>query len=322
MRRRRSKACCVQIFFCVAFSCGFAFAQDLSPRAYLITPIHSNAVNVTYSYQSGSLQFTGAIPITGATANIHLGIVSYYHSLKLFGRSANFTAIVPYGIGNFQGQIKQIPGHVYRSGLLDSQYRFSINLKGGPAMDVKEFSQWHQSSLIGASFTLVAPTGQYDPTKLVNLGNNRWGFKPELGFSRRWGKWLLDAYAGAWLFTSNNEFFSHNQFNPGVATQSENPVAEFETHLSYDTNPHNRLKLRMWYSLDANFWFGGQTSVNSAPTPGTAQRSSRIGGTAAFPYARHQSIKVSFSDGAYVLYGGNYKNVSIGWQYSWLGRPN
>ncbi|HEX8814774.1 MAG TPA: transporter [Terriglobales bacterium] len=299
-----------------------ALAQDLSPRAYLITPIHSNAINLTYSYQSGSLQFTGSTPITGATANIHLGLVSYYHSLSFFKRSANFTAVLPYGIGNFQGQIKQIPAHVYRSGLLDSQYRLAVNLKGGPAMDTREFSQWHQTILIGASFTLVAPTGQYDPTKLVNLGDNRWGFKPEIGFSRRWGKWLLDAYSGAWFFTTNNEYFSHNQFNPGVATQSEKPVAEFETHLSYDTKPWRHYKLRMWASLDGNFWFGGQTSINGVATPGTNQRSSRLGATAAFPYTSRQSIKVSFSDGAYVLYGGNYKNVSIGWQYTWLGRPN
>jgi hypothetical protein len=27
--------------------------------------------------------------------------------------------------------------HLYRSGLLDSVYRFSVNLKGGPAMSIQ-----------------------------------------------------------------------------------------------------------------------------------------------------------------------------------------
>ena len=56
--------------------------------------------------------------------------------------------------------------------------------------------KWHQKTLLGVSLKVVAPTGQYDPTKLINLGANRWAFKPELGLSRRWGHWVLDAYGG------------------------------------------------------------------------------------------------------------------------------
>src|SRR5690349_4471796 len=46
------------------YSC---WAQDLAPRAYLITPLHSNAVNLTYSFFHGGLDFNGVVPITGAT---------------------------------------------------------------------------------------------------------------------------------------------------------------------------------------------------------------------------------------------------------------
>ncbi len=38
-------------------------AQDLAPRAYVVTPIHSNAVTLTWSYYTGGLDFNGAIPI-------------------------------------------------------------------------------------------------------------------------------------------------------------------------------------------------------------------------------------------------------------------
>ena len=54
----------------------------------------------------------------------------------------------------------------------------------------------------------------------------------------------------------------------------------------------------------------------------TKQTGSRIGGSASFPISKHQSIKVSYSDGIYVSLGGNYQNVSAAWQYSWFGRPN
>ena len=84
--------------------------------------------------------------------------------------------------------------------------------------------KWQQKTLLGVSLKVVAPTGQYDPTKLINLGANRWAFKPELGLSRRWGHWVLDAYGGVWLFTENPEFFSRNEYFPGVQAQTQDPV--------------------------------------------------------------------------------------------------
>ena len=74
---------------------------------------------------------------------------------------------------------------IYRSGLLDSGFRFSVNRKGGPAMDLSEFLSWKEKTIVGASLTITAPTGQYDPTVLVNTGTNRWGIKPEIGLSPR-----------------------------------------------------------------------------------------------------------------------------------------
>jgi len=152
--------------------CAFAAArgQDLAPRAYVITPAHWNAFTLTYSYYSGSLLFDGAVPVTGATANISVPVATIYHSMNFFGRSANIIVGLPYGVGNYQGHVLGAEPHLYRSGLLDSFYRFSVNLKGGPTMTLPEFMKWHQKMLIGVSLKVVAPTGQYDPTKLINWG--------------------------------------------------------------------------------------------------------------------------------------------------------
>jgi hypothetical protein len=304
------------LFFSACLAAGNCHAQDLAPRAYLISPVHSNAVTLTYSFYDGGIIFDGTVPITGAMARVHVPVLSYYHSLNFFGRTANFTAALPYGVGNFGGTVVGAEASAYRSGLLAPTFRFSVNLKGGPAMNAAEFSNWRQKTILGASIKLVPLAGQYDPTKLINLGNNRWAIKPELGYSRRWGHWILDAYGGAWFFTENHEFFSHNQFSPGTNTQSESPVGSFEGHLSYDFKP------RLWISLDGNYWFGGTTSINEVQNPVTLQRNSRVGVTASIPVTRHQSIKLSYNNGAYIRYGGNYQNISVAWQYSWLGRPN
>jgi len=304
------------LLFGICLAAGLCHGQDLTPRAYVITPVHSNAVILTYNFSDGGVLFDNAVPITDATAQINVPIFSYYHSLSFFGRSANVTASLPYGVGHFQGKFLDNETKLYRSGLLDSFFRFSVNIKGAPAMSAREYQSWHQKIILGVSIKVVAPTGQYDPTKLINNGSNRWALKPEFGYSERWGHWFLDAYAGVWFFTTNPEYWSHNSFFPGTRTQSEAPVGSFEGHLSYNFKP------RLWVSLDGNFWFGGRVTVNGIENVNTYQKNSRIGATASIPLTRHQSLKFSYSNGDYVLYGGNYQSVIVAWQCGWLGRPN
>ena len=216
----------------VWLACTVCHAQDLTPRAYVITPVRTNAFILTYSFYDGSVLFPGSVPITGATARVNIPIFSYYHTFNFFGRSANITASLPYGVGHYQGKVIGAEHNAYRSGLLDTSVRFSVNLKGGPALSPQEFRSWRQKTLIGASLTVVAPTGQYDPTRLINEGSNRWAFKPELGLSQRRGHWIADAYAGVWFYTTNPEFFSHNEFLPGTRTQTQKPMGAVEAHLT------------------------------------------------------------------------------------------
>jgi hypothetical protein len=294
-------------------------AQDMAPRAYVITPVDANVITLTWSYYNGGLNLNGAIPITGlkvnATGIYSVPTVTYYHALSFFGRSANIVASLPYGVGTFEGEIQggaeQLHRSVYRSGLLDFTARFSVNLLGGPAMPAGKFATWKQKLLLGVSLKVIAPTGQYDPARVVNWGIHRWAFKPEFGYSERWGNWLLDAYAGAWFYTANSASFAL----PTPKLQTEAPIASFEGHLSRDF-AHGT-----WISLDGNFWWGGVTTLGGIANPATRQTSSRIGVSAAWRFSNHQSLKASYSRGTYVRFGGNYQNLQVAWQYSWLGWP-
>lgn len=296
-----------------------AWGQDLAPRAYTVTPLHSNAVTLTWSFYNGGLDFNGVVPIKDATGTYSVPVFSYYHSLNFFGHSANIIASLPYGVGNFTGELGDKQKTIYRSGLIDFNARFAVNLIGGPALEPQQFAKWKQKKILGASFKVVAPTGQYDPNKLVNWGINRWAFKPEIGYSQRFaGNWLIDGYAGVWFYTENPQSFNL----PHPVPQSLEPVGSFEGHLSYDFARFGWLKsLRGWASIDGNFWWGGIASVYNIPNPNTKQTSSRLGGTISLPYTKHQSVKVSFSGGTYSRFGGDYQNLQVAWQYSWLGRP-
>jgi Putative MetA-pathway of phenol degradation len=300
------------VWVAVTRLCG---AQSLSPRAYIIVPVHSNAVTLTYSLNEGDVVFNG-LPVTDSNGRIGSEIFSYFHTFDCFGRSANVTVLLPYAVGHFRGDVNGVRQELYRSGLGAAAARVSVNLIGARAMNLEEYSRWKQKTLLGASLTVLTPTGQYDRARLINIGEHRWAFKPEIGLSRRWRKWMLDAYGAAWFYTPNNDFFSSAPGSTGPNRQTQEPMGAVELHLSYDVKP------RLWVSADGNYWYGGKTSLNGVESPTTLQANSRLGATAAIPITKNQSLKFSYSRGTYVTFGGNFQNVSAAWQYSWIGRPN
>ena len=50
-------------------------------------------------------------------------------------------------------------------------------------------------------------TGRYRSEWLVNLGSNRWSYKPEIGLAIPLGRWTVEGYTGVWIFTNNDAFF-------------------------------------------------------------------------------------------------------------------
>jgi hypothetical protein len=147
------------LLFSGCLDTAICLAQDLAPRAYVITPLHSNAINLTYSYFDGGIIFDGTVPVTGATARVNVSVFTLSHSFNFFGRTATFTGSVPYGVGNFRGTVVGAETVARRSGLLTSSFRFSVNLIGGPAMDIREYRKWRQKTIVGVSFKLVPSTG-------------------------------------------------------------------------------------------------------------------------------------------------------------------
>ena len=114
-------------------------AQDLAPRAYVITPIHANAVTLTWSYYNGGLNFNGAIPVKDAKGTYNVPVFSVYHSFNFFGRSANVLASFRMLWAISPARWADQQRSIYRSGLLDFGARLSVNLYGGRALPAERF---------------------------------------------------------------------------------------------------------------------------------------------------------------------------------------
>ena len=276
--------------------------QQLEPRAYSVSPVGTNIIILGYGRSAGDIAFDPSLPITDASAKINGAFAGYFRSVDFLGRSANVSVALPYTWGNLQGNVAAQFQQVRRSGLGDPSVRFAVNLRGAPAMDLKKFSSYRQETVIGASVVVVAPLGQYDPAKAINLSGNRWAFKPEVGISRAVRRLHLDFYLGAWLFTANNSFQGR--------TRRQSPIASSQFHLSYNVKP------KLWVAFDTTFYAGGRTTVNGV-RGNDLQRNSRIGGTVSFRLDRRQSLKFAYSRGAFTTIGADFQALSFGYQYLW-----
>jgi hypothetical protein len=78
----------IALVFSACLSISICPAQDLRPRAYVITPVHSNAVILSYSFSDGSIFFGSVFPITNNSGRYSVPSLSYYYSFSFFKRSA------------------------------------------------------------------------------------------------------------------------------------------------------------------------------------------------------------------------------------------
>jgi len=280
-----------------------AKAQDAEPRSYTNTPVGLNFLIAGYLYTEGKIAFDPSSSITDAQFHSHTGVVAYVRSLDVGSKSAKFDVILPYSSFSARGLVDGQPRTREMSGLGDPRFRFSINLFGAPALSVKEFANYQQDLIVGISLQMSAPLGQYDNSKLLNLGNNRWSFRPELGISKAWGPWTVEVAPSVTVFTDNTDFFNGSTF-------AQAPIYLVQGHIIYN------FPSGAWVSLDGTYFTGGRTTLNGVRGD-NEQANTRAGLTVALPMDRYNSIKLNASTGISTRTGSEFSILAIAWQYRW-----
>ena len=281
-----------------------AEAQQLEPRAYSPSPVGLNIAGAAALYTSGGIVTDPTSPIQNLQARV-LGLMPFYvRTFGLLGRQASVTLMTPFAEANAHGDVLGAGRSIDRSGLLDPQVRFAVNLLGGPAMTLQEFRQHKPQTTVGASITVNAPFGQYDQAKLINLGTNRWACKPELGLSHPVGDWIFELYAGVWFFEANERFY-------GGKVKRQDPLATYQAHIVYELQP------RLWAAADFTYFTGGETTINGTPQ-NDRQGNTRGGLTVSVPIERSQSLKLSWSRGVSTRIGSNFDTIGAAWQIAWF----
>ena len=279
------------------------YAQELEPRAYTNLPVGLNFLAVGYAHSRGSLSTGHSVPIEDAELTINTGLLAYARALDLWDNSGKFDVILPYSRLAGSAIVAGQPREREVSGYGDARLRWSMNFYGAPALSMRDYRSYEQDLVVGASVQITVPMGQYDPDRLINLGNNRWSMRTEVGFSKKFAPFTFDMTAGVILFTHNDDYFGGNHLEQA-------PIYSAQANLSYEFPGH------VWAALGYTYYTGGRTTIDGVHKDDELGNS-RVGLTVSIPIDRHYSIKFNASTGVVTRIGTGFDVVGFVVQYRW-----
>jgi hypothetical protein len=287
---------------CFTFS---VFAQDLEPRSYSVVPVGLHAAQLSYTFSGGEVVSGLNSPLQDLNINASIIVLGYVQTFSIFKKLGRIAVAMPYAFLNGNAKAYGIDTAASRTGFGDGKIKLGINLIGSPVIAPKDFQKFQEHTVLGVSVVFSVPIGQYFSDKLINIGSNRWGIKPEIGVSHREGRLFYEVYAGVWFYSENNQYYNKS-------TLSQKDLFSFQAHVDY-TFKHGK-----YVALNGGFASGGETILNGI-NRFDDQENWRIGGTFSTPiFNKHQSVKFMINTGVATRAGQNYTAVTIAYQYNWF----
>jgi hypothetical protein len=243
-----------------------------------------NFLGLGGAFTDGDILFDPALLIEDATMEIDSLAAVYIRTFDLYGKSARLEFIVPFSKGKWKGLLNGIPTTADRQGFGDPRVRLSVNLYGAPALKLKEFMTYKAThpvnTTVGAAIAVSAPWGEYSGDRLINLGNNRWVLRPQLGVLHQRGKWEYELTGSVFLYGKNDEFWKGT-------VRKQDPLWFLQGHIIKTFKPG------LWAGFSMGFGHGARSRINGLPK----SDDSRVGYwalTMGVPITRSQNLKFAF----------------------------
>jgi hypothetical protein len=268
-------------------SSGVAAAQDVEPRRWTPFPVGTNVLGIGYAYGEGDIFFDPVLRIDDADFRIHSAIASYVHTFEFLEKATRVDAQIPFHYGRWEGSVDGVPRSLRRRGFGDPRIRLSIGLLGPPAMEREEFAEYlaRQTSdtTVGLAVAVRLPLGEYKDDTLINLGQNRFRIRPQLGVLHRRGPWSYELTGSTFFFTKNDDFFNGMELE-------QDPLYAVQAHVVRTfTKGH-------WVSLGIAYGWAGETQIDGV-NKDDEKGNLLLGVSFGFRVGRSQGIAVRYLAG-------------------------
>lgn len=280
------------------------YAQFTDPHTYDNSPVGTNQLELAYAYARSNSSIDTSIIVTGAKLNLNQGSIGYTRYFGLFHRLCWVKASLP--IAGLNGSISGTKIQGSNAGTGDTTYQITALLRGGPALSVAQFENYRPTTTVGISLTMTAPTGLYNADKVLNLGSDRWSFKPEFAVAHPFGpeqKWEVEGYVNAYFFTDNTSYH-------GVEILRQEPVPGVEGHISYS------FVNSLWASLDTRYSLRGITFVNGV-NQNNSQQNFGLGSELNISFNERNSVVFVFDKALVHQNGPALSGFAVKYNFTW-----
>jgi hypothetical protein len=281
-----------------------ARCQDLEPRRWTPLPVGTSILGAGYAKSSGDIALDPLLLLEDGKADIDSLVISYSHFFKLGKKLARFDAIVPVQHANWTGLLDGSPASVTREGIADPKFRLSINLLGapvaGPGQSRQGATTQRVNTVVGAAIAVSVPLGNYLEEKLLNLGQNRYIIRPQIGMVHTRGPWSYELTGSTFFFTDNDAFFDGK-------SRQQDPIFAIQAHLIRVFQPG------LWASVSAAYGWGGENTVDDV-SKDDSRRDVFFAASVGFPVAGNQSVKFAYiAKRKHASTGSDLDTLAIGW---------
>ncbi len=258
--------------------------DELEPRRWAHLPVDMNFAGTGYAYTEADIGLDPVLKAENVELEMHSWIAKYIRSFELFEKTARIGILQAYQEGTWSGLLDGVPKKTKRSGWTDTVMRFAINLYGAPPLRGKEYAEYRAAAevetIVGAGLSVQLPSGDYMDDKLINLGSNRFTFRPQIGAVHTRGKWSLETTGTVALYTDNNDFYNGNKLE-------QEPLCTIQSHLIYSFRPG------LWASASVGYDYGGESTVSGTEKD---DRKQNLAWAFSFglPVTRHFGIKLAY----------------------------
>jgi hypothetical protein len=287
-------------------SAGLASAQVLEPRRWSHLPVGSSFTGFAYSYTDFDIAFDPSLEIEDATAEVHTLTFNYLHVIDVFGKSGRIDLLVQHSNGRWEGLLQGEPASTERNGFNDPRLRVAVNLLGSPAQRGSEFQPIANNTILGMALDVTAPLGEYKDDKLINLGANRWSFRPQVGVVHNRGKWAGELTASAFIYTDNDDFSEELK-------REQDTLYALQGHIIYTHRPG------LWASLSGAYGGGAKSTIDGVNKDDDTEKSI-IALSIGLPITRKQGLKLAYLRGkSYEDTGDDFDRYIIAYSKMWGG---
>jgi hypothetical protein len=283
-------------------------AMELEPQSWNHLPKGTNFAGVVYNHTDADIFIDPTLLLQDVEMEMETLAGKYIRTFELFKKSARVDITQGYKYAKWRGLFNGSPASTSRNGLSDTFVRFAINLYGAPPLSGKEYIAYRSGknveTIIGIGLAVRLPTGEYMEDKLINLGDNRFSFRPQLGIIHKIGKWKAELTNEIAFFTRNDEFFNGK-------TLEREPLYIAHAHLSYSFRPGLTVTASLGYD------YGGEDSINGIEVNNTSQNIGWALGLN-YPINRYSGINFRYiSTHTQEATGLDSENLSAGFSIFW-----